>query len=630
MIRGIAHLLAYRFIRLNLVPEVYELHRFSRVIVFMLTNYALYVQVSGQFHLITGILHLFGWNLSKTHNCYFLASSFSDIWRRINIYWKDFLAKLVFYPAFYALRGRGAATRPAMILSSLLVFVATWLLHSWQTFWLLGRFPLTVNDACLWLGAGVAVAVNIAWESRQSVPMRRGQWVSPFRRAVQIVLMQLTVSLFWACWTKPGFFDLVWRSLCRPEAVHEMTIVLRWMLVTIAAGTVLARYFSVQSASTTHQQTGPDFGTSIKLHLAILGIALVVASPLSETLLPTSVIKSLAELRKDPMTADREGERLLSYYEDLNQAVIQAGPIIRALSPQQTTSHGQAEGFAKVSRRADLYQDLDLIPGISTEIDGNAISINQFGMRSVRTPTLDKPAGTIRVALVGSSIVMGYGVADDEAFCQILETELNQSLADKSHPVEVLNFGVGKQWAPHRLVRIQRKVLAFQPDALFYFAHQDELRELASHSAQLIVNHLELPSNHLKAVVNRAKVTADMAPGAIQTQLQRHETELLAAIYHTIVDECQSRKIVPVWIYLPVPSAVADDVGPKVMKLATEAGFIVCELSDWATNPEGLFRSADDPHPTAKGHERIAAALLRMLDKHPEILPAVKRVPKDE
>ena len=31
---------------------------------------------------------------------YYLASSFTDYWRRINIYWKDFMVKLFFNPAF--------------------------------------------------------------------------------------------------------------------------------------------------------------------------------------------------------------------------------------------------------------------------------------------------------------------------------------------------------------------------------------------------------------------------------------------------------------------------------------------------------------------------------------------------
>ena len=76
IVRGLIHLLLYRYIRAHLVPQPYELYDVPHVAVFMATNYALYLQVSGQFHLITGLLHLFGFNLPRTHHLFFLASGF--------------------------------------------------------------------------------------------------------------------------------------------------------------------------------------------------------------------------------------------------------------------------------------------------------------------------------------------------------------------------------------------------------------------------------------------------------------------------------------------------------------------------------------------------------------------------
>ena len=97
-----------------------------------MATYLLYLHVSGQFHLIVGLLHMFGFNLPETHHRYLLASSFTDFWRRINIYWKDFIMKLFFYPAFFALRGIG--TLRAIALATLLAFFATWALHAGNGF----------------------------------------------------------------------------------------------------------------------------------------------------------------------------------------------------------------------------------------------------------------------------------------------------------------------------------------------------------------------------------------------------------------------------------------------------------------------------------------------------------------
>ena len=105
------------------------------------------------------MLHLFGFHLPRTHHNYFLASSFTDIWRRINIPWKEFMAKVFFFPAFFALRGLG--TGAALIAAAMGVFVATWVLHAYQVFWIAGSFPLSLPDAALWLTAGVLVAWNL-------------------------------------------------------------------------------------------------------------------------------------------------------------------------------------------------------------------------------------------------------------------------------------------------------------------------------------------------------------------------------------------------------------------------------------------------------------------------------------
>ena len=74
---------------------------------YVVSNFLLYLRVSGTFHLIVGMLYLFGFRLPETHHRYFLASSFTDFWRRINIYWKDFMLKIFYYPAVFRLRRLG-------------------------------------------------------------------------------------------------------------------------------------------------------------------------------------------------------------------------------------------------------------------------------------------------------------------------------------------------------------------------------------------------------------------------------------------------------------------------------------------------------------------------------------------
>ncbi|MEZ6059378.1 MAG: hypothetical protein R3C19_03345 [Planctomycetaceae bacterium] len=622
IVRGMIHLVLYRFVKANLIPEPHELHDVRRIAVFMATNYALYLQVSGQFHLITGLLHLFGFNLPRTHHLYFLASSFSDIWRRINIYWKDFMTKVFFFPAFFAVRRRGWSVRAAIVVSVLCVFVATWLLHSWQTFWLRGRFPVTINDAFLWLGVGCCVAVNALFDAQRGVERNQSGWLAAVSVSWRTVGMFVLVSLFWACWTRPGFLSTIIEAADRPDFSNGLVVVALWLLAAVAVMTAV-RVVGQRLWRFPSPWPALSFRDSARLHISGLAVVLVLASPWFSRLLSPEVARTLADFRTDAAAQESARGQLMSYYEDLNEAETQAGPLIRAFSPQDETRRAQARGFEQVSRATDEYQEVELVPGISTELDGAAFSVNQFGMRDRDSITLHKPVDTGRIAMVGSSIVMGYGVADDEVFTRVFEEELNSTGRFGSRRVEVLNFGVGRQWAIHRLVRVRRKVVAFEPDAMYYVAHQDEFNELTGHASRLIAAGRELPSGHLQHVAVNARVSSDMPAGAIQSRLLPFTTDLLAAAYRSIVEECGSRGIVPVWVYIPMPGSLAEDPGDQLTELAEDAGFVVCRLSDWTNGEDidGLFRSTDEHHPIAKGHRLIAEALAKMAETIPAMLP---------
>src|SRR5262249_23732113 len=96
ILRGTTHLLLYRIVyfhRPATDPE--HLQSPLRLAAWMVMTMLLYLRVSGQFHIAVGMLHLFGYDLPETHRKYLLADSLTDFWRRINIYWKDFMVKLV-------------------------------------------------------------------------------------------------------------------------------------------------------------------------------------------------------------------------------------------------------------------------------------------------------------------------------------------------------------------------------------------------------------------------------------------------------------------------------------------------------------------------------------------------------
>ena len=160
--RGFLHLMLYRIIYKEWGISLYEVANLGDLVHYCLWLFLLYLRVSGQFHVIVGMLHLFGFNLPETHKLYFLASSFTDFWRRINIYWKDFIMKIFFYPMFFRLKERGQVV--ALVLSTLVAFFFTWLLHSLQWFWLRGSFLFVGHDILFWIILASLVIVNTLWE----------------------------------------------------------------------------------------------------------------------------------------------------------------------------------------------------------------------------------------------------------------------------------------------------------------------------------------------------------------------------------------------------------------------------------------------------------------------------------
>ncbi len=198
--RGTTHLLLYRLI--------YQLQgRFSppnvavatAVVAKIICCYLLYLRVSGQFHIIAGMLCLFGYDLPETNHRYLLAHSVNDLWRRMNIYWKDFMVKIVYFPAYFKLRRKGALR--AELLATALVVITTYFLHVYQFFWLRGKFRFTVNDALFWTILGSVMLINVWIEFRSRNRPRRSGWGGRLQNAMQIAATFAFIAMLWSMWS---------------------------------------------------------------------------------------------------------------------------------------------------------------------------------------------------------------------------------------------------------------------------------------------------------------------------------------------------------------------------------------------------------------------------------------------
>jgi hypothetical protein len=207
IVRGICHLLLYRLVYHEFLIPADEIRSVSTLAQFLTCNYLLYLRVSGQFHVACGLLHLYGFRLPETHHNYLLATSFTDYWRRINIYWKDFMIRLVFNPVAFRLKSRPQAQ--ALAVATAAVFLLTWLLHAYQSFWLLGSWSFGLSDALFWGILGLLVLVNVQRDAKaphartlkdcvpfsfRSFALRAGKTTGTF----------VTIALLWSLWSSPN------------------------------------------------------------------------------------------------------------------------------------------------------------------------------------------------------------------------------------------------------------------------------------------------------------------------------------------------------------------------------------------------------------------------------------------
>lgn len=624
MVRGVSHLLAYRFIKYYILPAPHELGDVPHLALFLAANYALYLHVSGYFHLITGILHLFGFRLPPTHHYYFLASSFTDIWRRINIYWKDFMTKLFFLPAFFALGALGTRGRAAA--ATLFVFLATWLLHAYQVFWLTGTLTFGRFEAGLWFGLGILVALNLQFDltraahpgganQRRSVPQMMGL-------ALRVVAMFVLVSFFWACWNTPAVLPIVRRLALTDSAVQRgLAKVCAWLLAAVVVGTVV----QLVRERLLHRGLLPLRITpyqSASLQAVTLGLVLLTTLPQAAGILGTRGAEVVTALRRESATPAEAAQLVQGYYEEVTAARVPAGMWLAMLEgrPKPPTQIY----YTDISRPADDLLERELIPNWSGEVAGSSLSINRYGMRDRADLVQKKPAGTCRIALLGSSVVMGYGVNDDEVFARLVENDLNTHRPAGTPRYELLNFGTGMSFAIQRRVLFDRKIIGFEPDALYWFAHQDEFEGTVRHLTKLIGKGTPLPYPRLQEIVQQAGITRETPPGQAMAQLQPHARAIVVGLYKDLVQQCRQRGILPVWIYLPMPGVVQVELRSTALtQLAEDCGFATINLADWAAGhrPSEVKLGEADPHANALGHRLIAEKLAEILQRRPELLP---------
>ncbi len=615
MARGVLHLLLYRVVYHWVLPAPWEITDAASVLRFVVAGYALYLRISGQFHLIVGLLGLFGHDLPETHRNYFLASSFNDYWRRVNIYWKDFIEKVVFYPVF--LRVRRARVPQPLVVAVLLTFVATWLLHSYQWFWLRGRFPVALPDVLFWGVLGVAVAANSVWESRRRRAPRAPddfELRAALGLSLRTLAMFVLLSLLWSMWGSETV-GRWWETMAQLRHAPAGLLFLLAFAVAAVGGGVAVQYLGSRDAVLRWRRRlapGRNHAVSLGATLALFGFGLLPRTGAG----PARLADALDVLAHERLNEQDQVAQVRGYYETLLTRQSVVGELWRTQVEEPPDWINIAE--SEFHEEIDGQVGYTLHPSMRGTLKNQPFRTNAHGLRD-QEYSLSKPPRTYRIALLGSSYSMGSGVGDDEVYEVLVEERLNRDHAGGRYDrYEILNFAVGGYTHAHQVALYEQKVRAFEPDAVLLADHTSEGTRVVHHFAKRPFMMLTYPDPTVREIAETAGIYRGIGEQAAQAQLEPFRAPLTIALLDHLVADCRADGTIPAWLYVPL---TRDDLGRREEilaireEMARDAGMVVLSLDGayGGRSQAELAVAPWDEHPRPSAMQLLADKLYEEL-----------------
>jgi len=251
-------------------------------------------------------------------------------------------------------------------------------------------------------------------------------------------------------------------------------------------------------------------------------------------------------------------------------------------------------------------------PGGAARLMGVDVVINSDGLRDDEARS--DADGVRRIVFLGDSLTFGWGVEHRDTFESLLERAL-----DADQPTEVLNFGTGNYNTTQEVELFLDKGLAYDPEKVVVFYFINDAEPVPQKSRLSFLAHFRIATfywSRLKQLGARffggrtfreyyADLYADDQPGWRETR----------AAFLRLAEVCRERGIDLQVVLLPEFHLL--DEYPFEREYRLVADFLrsnqiaVLDLTPAfadVTDPQSLWVAADDAHPNAIAHRRIAEA----------------------
>lgn len=606
VVTGVFHLVIYRWVYHHLLLPAGEVRDLLGLARYTFFNYALILRLSGLFHLAVGVLGLLGFDLPRVFHHYFLATGFSDLWRRINIYFRDFLVKVFYYPIYFRLRSWGNVR--AVPVAILLLFVITWFLHSIQWFWIKGQFPLRIQDGIFWGLFGVLVAINAWWEIkyRTSHSLTGHLPTRAFTQVTRIAGMLVFMSLLWSLWTAPSLDE--WWLRIRTGLISPVSqyVTLSLTLVCLLfAGTVawlVVHHFRLA------RWLDPEPSSSVGTFWSAILLMLLLAFPWVAPALQRSTDMSMAGILTEKLSDADEIRRIEGYYNHILTGHQLTDPLAgrkNLLPDTENDARIYTGDFRHISKKPDM----------SILLKGQPFTTNAWGMRDDPLSE-EKPEGSVRILLMGGSFVVGSGVADHEVFDRRLEALLQPNKGKSQY--EFINTATASYDLVDCILQFEvEEFQKFHPDILMFFTHGIDGTKTIRDMARQYKAGVRMPYLFMDVYINRAGLRRDMSEEEMVLLLEPFTSDILEDGYQKLREVCDTHHIRPVWVFWPPIARAEAALEEKALskQIARNLGFELIDLEPLykGLDPESLTVSRFDMHPNALAHSLMADTLAKVL-----------------
>jgi hypothetical protein len=386
--------------------------------------------------------------------------------------------------------------------------------------------------------------------------------------------------------------------------------------------------------------------------LATLVVLLAIGQPSLQQSAPSLLAAGLTSLKATGLNARDQAIQHRGYYEQLDVRAQLNAEVLDVAGPRADWANLAGTGMIKPRGDAMLRE---LWPSRSVLWNGLRFTTNRWGMRD-QEYEMAKPPGTLRIALLGPSHVMGNGVADGETFETLVEKRLNERPRDGRYTrVEILNFGVDGYSLPQQIAMLEGRVFAFSPDiviATHYTSNrtmtegylrrvaEDEIvvpaeqEQFLSNAGLVMLPHgrLPVPFASARRLATWLGLETRMPESEMMARARWIADDVVNVTFRRFAKVTRDRRVVPMVLALNV---VIDDEPRTIPNRSVLDELELPILDLFAIFPpqqRAALRVAPwDDHPNAVGHKLIAdrmyEQLARWLDS--EYRPAVPSASQD-